>query len=401
MAQTPSDNVWIGDLPADITQDQLLAVFTAYGNITSARVNSQSQPGKKLSALVRFASVDEATWVVQNINGNMPEGLLEPIVCKFASTGSRDKGGGKSGGKGQPPPPPGMPPSMQGFHANSLAHQAAQPEAAKANIWIGDLPPAFTQEECQAIFSAYGTIVQCRVTPPQPGRNASALVRFSMPHEAAWLVENLNGNLPEGLDTPIVVKFAKEPRNAQAAPTPPAQAAPIWGPDPRSQPYSGGAGMKGGGKVGKSGKGCGDSAPLGTFQSLYGAVKGAGVLGGGQHVPTECQLHVRNLPPDTTDMDLMRLFSPFGALAPMKSLAMFGPDGTCKGVGFIDFVDAVSAQAAALALDNFALPDGTLLGVTQKKPSKKGGKGEGGKGGGKGGGWGGSWTGFAEGPMFA
>mmetsp|Transcript_81705 Transcript_81705/g.206300 ORF Transcript_81705/g.206300 Transcript_81705/m.206300 type:complete len:110 (-) Transcript_81705:90-419(-) len=98
MAQTPSDNVWIGDLPPDLTTERLMAVFTAYGNITSARVNTPTQPGRKASALIRFATVDEATWVVQNLQGNMPEGLFEPIQCKFASTGSRDKGGGKGGG---------------------------------------------------------------------------------------------------------------------------------------------------------------------------------------------------------------------------------------------------------------------------------------------------------------
>lgn len=261
--------------------------------------------------------------------------------------------------------------------------QQAAPQAPKTNLWVGDLPPTFTDEDCQNTFASYGTIVQCRVTPAQPGRNASALIRFQSPEEAAWILENLNGNLPEGLDTPVIIKYANEPRNQQAAQT--------AGGANRSQPYPGAGCMKGGSKGckgGKGGKGCGDSAALGTFQSLYGAVKGAGLLGDGQHVPLECQLHVKNLPADTTDMDLMRLFSPFGALAPMKQLAMTNPDGTCKGVGFIDFLDPASAQAASVALDNFVLPDGTALGVTQKKQGRKGGKGGGGKGG--------SWNGSAE-----
>jgi len=344
-----------------------------------------------VSALVRFATVEEAIWVVDNLNGNLPDGLLEPILCKFASSGgNRPLGGGKGG---QPSPPlanhaitPSMP-AMTGVHANGFVDP-------KTNVWIGDLPPTFTQAQCEQVFGAYGSIVECRVTPALPGRNSSALIRFATPEEAAWIADNLNGNLPEGLDAPVIVKIANGPRNQQSAQA----AVSPWGSN-RSQPYSGGDATKGWGKNGKGGKG--DGLQTGTFQTLYGAVKAAGLLGSEQAVPIENQLHVKNLPPDTTDAGLLQLFSVFGPLAPMKSLAMLNPDGTCKGVGFVDFLDAASAQAASAALDNFALPDGTVLGVTVKRAGKKGDGKSGGKwGGGKGGGSGGtSWT--AAGPDFA
>lgn len=56
-------------------------------------------PGQKGAALVRFATVEEATWVVQNLNGNVAPGLQEPIRVKYANRGgARQSGWGGAGG---------------------------------------------------------------------------------------------------------------------------------------------------------------------------------------------------------------------------------------------------------------------------------------------------------------
>merc|ERR1719264_581619 len=56
---------------------------------------SQGKPG--LAAIVEFASIDEAKWVVENLNGNMPQGLTDPVACNFKR--ERAKGKGKNWGK--------------------------------------------------------------------------------------------------------------------------------------------------------------------------------------------------------------------------------------------------------------------------------------------------------------
>eukprot|EP00446_Apocalathium_sp_SHHI-4_P003238 CAMPEP_0177194408 /NCGR_PEP_ID=MMETSP0367-20130122/22960_1 /TAXON_ID=447022 ORGANISM="Scrippsiella hangoei-like, Strain SHHI-4" /NCGR_SAMPLE_ID=MMETSP0367 /ASSEMBLY_ACC=CAM_ASM_000362 /LENGTH=94 /DNA_ID=CAMNT_0018642359 /DNA_START=6 /DNA_END=287 /DNA_ORIENTATION=+ len=83
----PSDNLFVGDLPPHIQKEQFEAIMSAYGTVTSCRVMPAKNPGQKASALVRFQSVDEATWVVENLNGNLAEGLAEPIVCRYANAG--------------------------------------------------------------------------------------------------------------------------------------------------------------------------------------------------------------------------------------------------------------------------------------------------------------------------
>jgi len=55
---------------------------------------------------------------------------------------------------------------------------------------------------------------------------------------------------------------------------------------------------------------------------------------------------------------------------------MTNPDGTCTSVGFVDFIDPYSAQAAIQALNGFALSDGTSLFLKTKSPGKGKGKGK-------------------------
>merc|ERR1712039_923431 len=78
----PSDNLYITGLPEDFTQEDIQKVFGKYGNIVQCK--SLGPKYGTVAALVRFASVDEATWVRDNMNGRIPPGLKSPIEVRFA-----------------------------------------------------------------------------------------------------------------------------------------------------------------------------------------------------------------------------------------------------------------------------------------------------------------------------
>lgn len=264
--------------------------------------------------------------------------------------------------------------------------------APSDNVFFGDLPEGITKEDCEAIFAQYGTVTSCRVNMHKPGSKASCLVRFASVDEAKWVVENLNGNLAEGLAEPIVARFANAPGTSWGG----KDAGKGWGggkdsgkgwggKDSRAEPYSAGKGKGKGaeqgwgqesyGKAGgKDGKGKGKTPAPASFGALLGAVKKQGLLGDGA-VPHECQVYVQNLPADTTDVDLYKLFAPFGAIAPTGAKALMGPDGGCKGIGFVDFVDPTCAEAAIATLNNFTLPEGGSIQLSTK--ADKSGKGKG------------------------
>lgn len=245
---------------------------------------------------------------------------------------------------------------------------------ASENVYISELPPQLTKEECESILQAYGTVMQCKMLPPkQPGQKAAALVRFSGIEEAQWIIDNLNGNLAEGLNEPIVCRFANPPTTTSAAGEAKGYGK-YCGKGCVDGPYGKGPACWGSGKLGmmwgKGGCRC-SGKPSVSFYHLYGAVKKAGLLGPPQ-VPQECMVYVRNLPTDTSDLDLYKLFSPFGAIAPTGCKAMANEDGSCKGFGFVDFIEPTSCAMAIATLSGFMMPDGSTLSVACKAPSRKG-----------------------------
>jgi len=233
-------------------------------------------------------------------------------------------------------------------------------------------------------MQAYGSVVSCKILPPKGHfTKPSALVRFGSAEEAQWVVENLNGNLAEGLEEPIKVRFANAPGTGGKGPGGDySQKGGPYGKGSQGKPPADNQGFAAQGGCGGYGKAKGKDAggkggagkgprPQSVF-TLYGAVKKAGLLGP-HKVPQECTVYVKNLPLDASDLDLYKFFSPFGAIAPSGVKAMMDPDGTCQGIGFVDFADPECAQTAIATLNGFTLPDGSSLYVSGKLPSKKGG----------------------------
>jgi len=369
-------------LPTGMDKGSLAALFEPYGTVVECRMLPGRDEASKPAAMIRFASTDMATWVVENLNGNIPEGLTEAITVRFAND---KKGGDKGGGKGSPYGGGKGWDAWSGGKGGAKGKGGFEAPPPSDNVWVGDLPVGTAEADLGAIFEPYGQVVQSRM---MPGRDATAkpcaMIRFASVEIATWVVENLNGNIPQGLDGAIIARFANssKPKGGGKA-----DMSGGWGGGaPAWQQDAGGWGGKDGGKDwGKGGamggKGKKGGAP-GSFQALYQSVKGGGILGGGK-APDECQVFLKNLPPDTTDYDLYKLCSPFGAIPPNGVKAMKGDDGMCKGIGFVDFSDPTAAATACMALDGQA-----GIGATSKKPSKgKGGKGGKGKSDGSDGGW--------------
>jgi len=256
-------------------------------------------------------------------------------------------------------------------------------EIPSDTIWVGNLPVESGEASITTIFAAYGSIIRVSVLPVMNGRGA-AIIQLTDVAEATWIVQNLNGNIAQGLIEPIVVKFAKTPsgprlpggHSAAAAPATPATPATAA----RVSTYSykgGGFGKKGygeksgGGYGGRTGGGIGPGG--GTIDDLIVSMLKNGSFP--QMERSMCmQLYISNLPPDTTDLDLYKMFSPFACpIRPNGVKAMLREDGSCTGVGFVDIYDPQTAQAAITSLNGMQLADGKTLRVQQKRNQGKGG----------------------------
>merc|ERR1719254_58514 len=127
----------------------------------------------------------------------------------------------------------------------------------------------------------------------------------------------------------------------------------MWG-----SPYDGKGGK--GGKGGKFGKGGGIDTILKGLcaqKALPGTVEQTG---------EDHALYVANLPEDTHDLILYKIFGTFGAIPPNGVRTMMNDWGTCKGIAFINYIDLQSVQAAAMTLNGATLPSGKTLIVKPK-----------------------------------
>ena len=76
------DLVFIDGLPPRITRNESERIFAGYGRVVMCMVLGPARPGHPASALIRFGSIQEATWIVTNLNRNVPEGLEYPIKAR-------------------------------------------------------------------------------------------------------------------------------------------------------------------------------------------------------------------------------------------------------------------------------------------------------------------------------
>uniref|UniRef100_A0A7S2B7S3 RRM domain-containing protein n=1 Tax=Alexandrium andersonii TaxID=327968 RepID=A0A7S2B7S3_9DINO len=233
-------------------------------------------------------------------------------------------------------------------------------------VYVGSLPEGMDDATLKQIFGAYGGIKDLK----NMTQKKACILVFDSLEQAKWVVENLDGNMPEGIPTPVNVSYAYGGSTWNKGGGGGGGGGGSWS-GPRSSPYGGKGGMlpdntimMGGGK---------GACTIGMFKR---SLQSQGVLPGGKgfKVDDSCQVYIRGLPPDATDRDLADIFGPFGPIPPRGIKAMLDQEGNCTGVGFVDYLDPDSARAAVNALDNTMSADGTCMRISIKNSTRGKGK---------------------------
>jgi len=101
-----SDTVFVKSLPVESTPDTVQGIFSQYGGVKSVKVLPPSGGRNVVAAFVVMNSLEEAKYVVENVNGQVPMGLQKPVETMFAQSregkgeSAWGKGGFAEGGKG-------------------------------------------------------------------------------------------------------------------------------------------------------------------------------------------------------------------------------------------------------------------------------------------------------------
>jgi len=82
-------------------------------------------------------------------------------------------------------------------------------QSVSETICIAGLPADATEEAVLRVFGQYGVVTQCRPLTDVAGPGRAFMLRMGSIEQSKWLVENLHENIPLGLASPILVRYAE------------------------------------------------------------------------------------------------------------------------------------------------------------------------------------------------
>jgi len=231
MAEPEASNILtISSLPSGIDEKMVKQVLGPYGSIRSLTM----QPHQR-AARITFNDAGEAKWIRENLDGNIPEGLTEPVAVRYAPNvaapkpvayggggggdwgkggggggyapyggggGGKGDWGGKGGGKGDwggKGGGPGITVIKQGLR---WSLPGANWTAGDPELYVGGLPPDTTDGDLYEIFATFGAIPPRGVKAmlsPEGQCTGIGFVNFINLEDAQKACEMLNGTmLPNG-----------------------------------------------------------------------------------------------------------------------------------------------------------------------------------------------------------
>uniref|UniRef100_A0A7S4S5H4 RRM domain-containing protein n=1 Tax=Alexandrium monilatum TaxID=311494 RepID=A0A7S4S5H4_9DINO len=211
------DHVFATDLPADITEELLQAVFGQYGTVLWCKLFKGMG---KTAALIQLSTADEAAFLVENMNGAiLSDQLPGPVTLCYSERGGKKKSGfgkGSGGGGGfmaRPSPyGPGAPRSAGAPRSTGggpgtiegvkkeLETEGLIPGGKWSNdtgaLHVGGLPADTTDVDLYEIFSPFGALATRGVkamTKPDGSCTGVAFVNYLDPDAAQAAIVVLNG----------------------------------------------------------------------------------------------------------------------------------------------------------------------------------------------------------------
>jgi RNA recognition motif-containing protein len=95
-------NLYVGNLPWQCTQDDLVALFSQYGAVARAQVVMDRETGRSRGfGFVEMPVEDEANKAVESLNAQQYNG--RPLTVNVAKPRESRPSGGGYGGGGRPP----------------------------------------------------------------------------------------------------------------------------------------------------------------------------------------------------------------------------------------------------------------------------------------------------------
>lgn len=218
----PHANIYVR-LPAtqDITEQNVLALFSQFGDIDNIRVYRPAPGTGVPHALIRYISPASAAAAIVGMNGSMMEG--QPILVKLADADVVPR-----------------------VHSGQIPSEW---------VYCRGLPSHYSREDVILLFAPFIPILEMKIFPSTEAyKGTGALVQLESVNKAALAIGTLNNCLPPNSSQPMLARFADSPseKAAKAARKERimtrAGSAPLSALMSGALPHSGGSGASSGGQ---------------------------------------------------------------------------------------------------------------------------------------------------------
>ncbi len=169
----PSNTLFVGGLPYDISEDTVRETFQAFGSISSIRLPTDRETQKpKGFGYVEFSSEDEAIAAFDAMNGANLGGRSLRVDYAAPRAPRPDREGGDGDGRG--------------------SGGANNPKSS--TIFVAGVSYDATEDHIREAFQVYGTIVRVRLPTDEDGKTKGfGYVEFDTVDEARAAFEALDG----------------------------------------------------------------------------------------------------------------------------------------------------------------------------------------------------------------
>eukprot|EP00930_Biecheleria_cincta_P047188 TRINITY_DN3265_c0_g1_i1.p1 TRINITY_DN3265_c0_g1~~TRINITY_DN3265_c0_g1_i1.p1 ORF type:complete len:239 (-),score=57.80 TRINITY_DN3265_c0_g1_i1:40-756(-) len=221
--ETVGDNLYITGFPIGSSEEFVKQIFSQYGTVVSVKVLPSKSESSDAACMVRMETVEQAKWLIERLNNNIPQGMSAPVTVKPARSGGNGWGGyggkgwggyGGYGGYGW-----GMNPwmaymmMMKGKSKGKGRSLHDFPPEKK--VWVGNLDESVTFRDLHGHFE----IGQGRYAVVMKGKGAgTGGVAFQTAEEAAEAIQKYNGSTLAGKQIQVDAWTRKEkPAEAETA----------------------------------------------------------------------------------------------------------------------------------------------------------------------------------------
>jgi len=200
---TQFTNVYVKNLPLSCTEEQMVKLFSQFGQITSRKLNNNPDSSRKTNfGFVNFATMEQASAAISALDGTSQtslsngEAIVRPLVVARAQPReTRDK-------------------IIREEYESRKAQRQLKNQGV--NLFVKNLHDTVDKDKLQQTFSQFGTITSAIVMLDEKTRSSRGFgfVCFSTAEEAMRAL-NMSGNMLEGKPLYVAVAQRKAERKNQ------------------------------------------------------------------------------------------------------------------------------------------------------------------------------------------